>query len=129
MNIAILTSKDSWFVRYAKDFVSQLEKNDRHAKLFFDHRRIGSQYEIVFVLSYFNIIEKEYLVQHRHNIIVHESALPQGRGWAPLFWQILEGKNKIPIVLFEATEKVDQGPIYFKSYLMLRGDELHQGSR
>ena len=50
----------------------------------------------------FKIIEKEFLSKHKHNIAVHESSLPKGRGWAPLFWQILEGKNTMPIVLFEA---------------------------
>jgi methionyl-tRNA formyltransferase len=56
---------------------------------------------------------------------VHESALPQGKGWAPLFWQILEGKNSIPIVLFEATNYVDAGDIYLTDTIELDGDELY----
>jgi methionyl-tRNA formyltransferase len=60
---------------------------------------------------------------------VHESDLPKGRGWAPLFWQILEGRNKIPIVLFEATEKMDSGDIYIKDFIKFEGHELHDEIR
>ena len=55
--------------------------------------------------------------------------MPQGKGWAPLFWQILEGRNKIPIVLFDATPEVDAGDIYIKDYIRLEGHELHDEIR
>lgn len=49
----------------------------------------------------------------------------QGRkGWSLLTWQILEGKNRIPITLIEASEQVDSGVIYLQRRLNLRGDEL-----
>jgi len=50
---------------------------------------------IVFILGYHKIIKKEYLKNNKYNIVVHESDLPKGKGWVPLFWQILEGKNEI----------------------------------
>ena len=43
---------------------------------------------------------------------------------SPLTWQILEGKNSIPISVFEANEKIDAGKIYLKSNLIMQGDEL-----
>ena len=112
--IAVLTSEGSWFVPYAKDFVKRLQKRNIQAELFSSHREISKEYEVVFILSYFEIIDKEFLSKHIHNIVVHESSLPKGRGWSPLFWQILENKNKIPIVLFEASEEADKGDIYIK---------------
>ena len=57
------------------------------------------------------------------------SALPKGKGWSPLTWQILEGKNKIPLTLFEANDKIDDGDIYFKDILELKGGELIQEIR
>jgi len=128
--IAVLTTRSSWFTPYAKNLVTTIKRE--HAvpcRLFFDHRAISSGYSVVFILSYGKIIEKQFLERHRHNIVVHASNLPKGTGWAPLFWQILEGKNKIPFVLFEATEKADSGLIYLKSDLSLRGDELHDELR
>ena len=44
--------------------------------------------------------------------------------WSPLTWQILEGKNEIPNVLFEASENVDSGKIYLKHKLEFEGHEL-----
>jgi len=128
-NVGILTSDRSWFIPYGKDFVSRLKEKKYHARLFFDHRMISKNYEIVFILSYFNKIEKEYLGQYKHALVVHESNLPFGKGWAPLFWQILEGKNKIPVVLFQATDDLDGGDVYIKDYIQLGGWELHDEIR
>lgn len=128
-NVAILTSKKSWFVEYSKKLVCELNKKGHKAVLFFDHKKISRRYEVVFILSYFSIIERQYLLRHEHNLVVHESALPKGRGWSPLFWQILEGKRKIPIVMLEADERVDEGPIYLKDYINLKGHELYSEIR
>lgn len=43
---------------------------------------------------------------------------------SPLTWQILDGKNTIPITLFEAAEKVDSGKIYLQDYIKFEGHEL-----
>ena len=55
---------------------------------------------------------------------VHESALPQGQGWSPMTWQILEGASSIPITLFEAVVDLDAGPIYLQKQITLSGNEL-----
>ncbi len=128
-HIGVLTSRQSWFVLHAKKFVSYLKENGFDAKLFFSHKKISSKYEVVFILSYFNKIEMKYLGRHKHNLVVHASGLPRGKGWAPLFWQILEGKNKIPIVLFEANETIDGGIIYLKDNMIFNGDELYEEIR
>jgi methionyl-tRNA formyltransferase len=57
---------------------------------------------------------------------VHPSKVPLGKGWSPLAWQILEGKNKIPVSLFEAVEKVDAGDVYLIDYIDLDGHELNE---
>jgi methionyl-tRNA formyltransferase len=61
---------------------------------------------------------------HKHNLVIHESDLPRGKGWSPLTWQVLEGKESIPITLFEASEKVDAGQIYLQENIKLDGCEL-----
>jgi methionyl-tRNA formyltransferase len=128
-NIAVLTSKQSWFISYNEKLVNVLKKEGYKAEQFSSHRDISEDYEIVFILSYFEKIEKEYLEKHKHNLVIHESDLPQGRGWAPIFWQILEGKGRIPIVLIDASEKLDEGNIYLKDYIYLEGVELHDEIR
>lgn len=80
--------------------------------------------DFCFYLSYGRIVGADTLARHAHNIVVHESALPRGRGWSPLTWQVLEGATSIPVRLFEAAVKVDSGPVYLEDTIMLRGDEL-----
>lgn len=129
MRVAILTSKNSWFVPYGKGLVKRLEEANFKSELFFDACKVSDNFSIVFILSYFELLDEQFMKRHRHNLVVHESDLPKGKGWSPLFWQILEGKNKIPIVLFEASDKVDSGKILIKDYIILDGTELHDEVR
>ena len=55
---------------------------------------------------------------------MHESDLPQGKGWSPLTWQILEGRHRIPVTVIEAADSVDSGPIYAQRWLEFQGHEL-----
>jgi methionyl-tRNA formyltransferase len=80
--------------------------------------------EMAFLLGCTKIIPPEYLKRNPHNFVVHESDLPKGRGWSPVAWQILNGQNDIPVVLFEAREELDSGPIYLRSEIKLNGTEL-----
>ena len=122
--IAILTSGYSWFAPYARGMLKSIRDKGRRCSLFYDPARIGSDFELVFILSYYRMVPQPLLEKHRFNIVVHASDLPGGRGWSPLTWQILEGKMKIPLTLFKATAKMDDGDIYIKDHLTLRGDEL-----
>lgn len=83
--------------------------------------------DFCFYLSCSQIVPPHVLGRFRNNLVVHESDLPQGKGWSPLTWQILEGKNRIPVILFEATEKVDSGPIYAQEWLEFEGAKHRRG--
>lgn len=80
--------------------------------------------EIAFLLSCERKVPKSVLERSRHNIVVHASDLPEGKGMSPLSWQILEGKNLIPLTLFEAIEAIDAGPFYLKENVSFSGNEL-----
>lgn len=80
--------------------------------------------DMLFLLGCTSILPKDILKRNKHNLVIHESDLPRGRGWSPVAWQVLDGKNRIPIVLFEATEQPDAGPIYMKDTIELDGSEL-----
>lgn len=123
MKIAILTSPNQWFIPYAKDFSQK-----QNIPLFLSPKKI-KDFDIVFILSYHKILDKSFLKQNKHNLVIHGSNLPQGKGWAPLFHQVLEGKNEICFSLFEADEKVDAGVIYLQKILYLNGLELYEELR
>jgi methionyl-tRNA formyltransferase len=80
--------------------------------------------DIAFFLGCEQIVPPSLLARNVHNLVVHASDLPKGKGWSPLTWRILEGDNEIPVVLFEAAEKVDDGPIYLREKIVFQGTEL-----
>lgn len=51
--------------------------------------------------------------------MIHASNLPEGRGWSPHIWQILEGKVEIQVSLLEAEDEVDSGAIWRKINLTI----------
>jgi len=125
MKVAILTSPDQWFIPYAKKLQDIIDSSE----LFFNHEELNTPYDILFILSYHRLIAQNYLKKNKHNIVIHASALPKGKGWAPMFWQILEGKNEIPFTMFEASSGVDDGDIYMQKNLQLTGYELNSELR
>ena len=125
MKIAILTTKNQWFEPYA-DALSEKLGN---IPIFNNHIEFDNIYDIIFILSYHSLAPKEYLEKSKHNLVIHQSALPKGKGWAPLFWQVLEGESKIPFTMIEANSKVDNGDIYMQEMLELTNYELNEELR
>ncbi|GBR76367.1 methionyl-tRNA formyltransferase [Candidatus Termititenax persephonae] len=123
LNITILTDQGSWMNKYNILLTEMLRKNGHCVKVIHSEKELPSG-DIAFFLSYFGIISIDYLRRHKNNIVVHASKLPYGKGWSPMTWQILEGKNEIPITLFEAVEKMDSGDIYLEDIVKLDGSEL-----
>jgi len=81
--------------------------------------------DCAFFLGCGRIVKKNILKKNKHNLMVHESASPQGRDWSPLTRQILARKNNIPITLFKVGERVDSGDIYFQEMMHFEGHELN----
>ena len=69
-------------------------------------------------------MQAETIQKFKHVLVLHASDLPEGRGWSPHIWSVLEGKNTLTLSLLEADPKVDQGPIWLKQKIELEGHEL-----
>lgn len=129
MLITILTDNSkSWFVPFGNELKTELEKSGNDVIYIFDKNEIREG-DICFILSCTRIIDEEFLKRNKNNIVVHASDLPDGKGFSPLQWQILEGKNEIVLTLFEVAAKVDAGPYYQKDKLVLKGTELYDELR
>jgi len=124
MKISVLVDNpQSWFVAYAQRLVERLGSFGS-ATYLQRALEIPAGNEIAFLLSCERKVQPTILARSRHNIVVHASDLPQGKGMSPLTWQILEGKDEIPISLFEAVEALDAGAVYLKDSIRLQGNEL-----
>lgn len=124
MKLSIMIDTDDSFMKdYISELIEKLE-NRGHVVSYITSSKDISRGDCLFLLSCGTILSREQLSLHKHNLVVHPTKLPKGRGSAPIVWQILEGKNSIYFTLFEAVEKVDRGPYYFQEKIKFKGDEL-----
>lgn len=70
--------------------------------------------DILFLISCSEIVKPEDRSAYQASLVLHASDLPQGRGWSPHIWKILEGADEITLSLLEAEDKVDSGRIWYK---------------
>jgi methionyl-tRNA formyltransferase len=80
--------------------------------------------DILFLISCNELIDSDVRNRFGHSLVIHASSVPKGRGWSPHIWQIIEGKNVIPVSLLEAEDEVDSGAIWSEKKIHLSGCEL-----
>ena len=113
----------SWIVPFGRQLQDELVRLGHYVRAIHRASDLAAG-DIAFFLGCQKIVPREALGLHAHNLVVHESALPRGRGWSPLTWQILAGAARIPVTLFEAAESVDSGAVYFQETIVFEGHEL-----
>lgn len=123
MNISILCSSRlhpvaPYLERWAKRVAVE------HNVEFAEKKADLSGGDILFLISCHEIISQQDREKYRAVLVIHSSDLPEGRGWSPQVWQIIEGRNEIVVSLLEAEDKVDAGAIWAKRQMSLAGHEL-----
>ena len=86
-----------------------------------------------------NLKKQIYLLLFRHNKIVSKTGLKkyikyclspiqpsERKRFSPIAWEILDNMNYLTFTLFEADEEVDNGKIYTKLKVELKGTELNE---
>ena len=119
----MLSDGSSWLNACLPELIAALWQRGHAVRWIHNPAQLASG-DVCLLLSCGRLLSAEQLALHRHNLVVHESALPQGQGWSLMTWQILEGASSIPITLFEATADVDAGHIYLQQHISLQGHEL-----
>jgi methionyl-tRNA formyltransferase len=119
----LMDNTDSWIIPYGQSLKQKLIDRGDDCRIIHDTKKIPEG-DILVLLGCEEILSEEQLNKNEHNLVIHESDLPRGKGWSPLTWQILDGKNTIPITLFEALPEVDSGPIYAQKTMEFEGHEL-----
>ena len=121
--ILVLSDVRSWINPTVELLISHWEESGH--EIFWAHEiKDAPVADFCFCLSFSKILPKEIRNHFRHTLVVHASDLPSGKWWSPLTWQILEGKDRIPVTLFEAQDSIDSGPIYAQRTISFEGYEL-----
>lgn len=124
MVIDILTDNPkSWIVPPTEAICVELCRMGLRARRVQSHSELEGG-DILILLGCETILPSRLRAKYRHSLVVHESDLPHGKGWSPMTWQVLEGKNRIPVRLIEAVDKVDSGVIHGETEIELEGHEL-----
>lgn len=123
--VNILVDNESWILPYAQKLADWCLEQGVIVN-FVRHQNDLLVYDVSFFLGCISLVTQENLSKSRHNLVVHESDLPSGKGFAPVAWQILEGKTTIPVCLIEAAAAADSGDIWLKGEIRLSGTELYE---
>jgi len=124
----LLDKSNNWLETDTKDFIKNLKKSKYQFKIYFRYKDIRN-YAIVILLGYTKIIKSDLLINNKINLTVHESNLPENRGFSPIQYQILNKKNTITTCLIRLRKEVDSGEIYEKSKIKFHGGELYDEIR
>jgi methionyl-tRNA formyltransferase len=120
----LVDDSSSWIVPFVNILVAKLKSDGHKIRLVF-HQDDILRCDIAFYLGCTSIVRREIMDRSESRVVVHPSALPEGRGFSPLAWQVIQGKSLIIVTLFEATENIDEGDIYLTSEIQLNGTELN----
>lgn len=121
--VNVVVDNPGWMLPWGEALVARLRDAGDEAIMVAQQKdvTIGS---VAFYLGCLNITPPEILTRNQRNLVVHASDLPKGRGFSPLTYQIIEGRNCIPVCLLEAADPVDSGPIIYREWIDYEGHEL-----
>lgn len=118
----LVDDPEAWIIPWAEALVEKLRSY--HTVSLVHSTEDIQPGDFCFLLGCQRKLSSQSLLKNRYNIVVHESDLPEGRGFSPVAWQILEGRNQIPVCLMLAVEEVDAGPVFLRDTIDLDGTEL-----
>ena len=72
-----------------------------------------SQFQLIIPWNYRKIIEQSE--QYNNVVVMHSSDLPDGRGWAPIYYAFSEGKEWYVMSAIFAANEVDTGDIIMRA--------------
>ncbi|MDT9547530.1 MAG: formyltransferase family protein [Chlorobium phaeovibrioides] len=122
-SIAILSDKNAWMNPWLNGLFAILA-DAGHRVSWVNAPAEVPEGDLCFILNCSKLVKPDVLSRNTHNLVIHASDLPKGKGWSPWTWLIVEGSNEIPLTLFEAEASVDSGVIYLQKWVQFKGDEL-----
>lgn len=79
------------------------------------HEALGG--DLLFLISCSELVSGADRSRYRASLVLHASDLPEGRGWSPHIWQLIDGAEGITLSLLEADDPVDSGRIWKQLYI------------
>lgn len=98
---------------------------NRYSVELYNHvSHIQDRGDILFLVSYPQIVNGTLRKLFSHTLVLHASDLPEGRGWSPHVWDVISGRDSLTVSLISAEDAVDTGAIWNQKTIDLKGYEL-----
>ncbi|MGH9388674.1 MAG: formyltransferase family protein, partial [Vicinamibacteria bacterium] len=107
---------DKYFIQIlgnrAESLLSHVRGLGCEAEMIESPDEISPRADMCLAAGVYYIVKPHYLRIPKKGIWgFHESALPEGRGSAPIHWTVLGGGARLTVSFFELAEKIDAGRI------------------
>lgn len=119
----VMDNKNNWYYKRARVLRKKIQQLGHSCQFYQNQKQVPENSDVTFYLSHEGYVTKQNRQRSKYNIVVHAGDLPKSKGMSPATWQILEGKNEIPVTLFEMADKIDAGDYYLKDSFKLDGTE------
>ena len=124
MKVDLLCSSENhpinpWLVAWADEHAVQHEVRLLRRK---DQLATG---DVLFLISCIEVIPADLRDLYGNCVVLHASDLPNGRGWSPHIWSILEGATTITVSAINAEDRIDSGNIWAKKRFDVAPHELY----
>ena len=80
--------------------------------------------DLLFLIAVTQIVKSDIRNRFKKTLCVHESDLPEGRGWSPVVYAVLNNEKKISMSLFEVNDGIDSGDIWKKIFFNIEKHEI-----
>ncbi|RBP49888.1 formyltransferase family protein [Arenicella xantha] len=84
-----------------------------------------SEGDILFLVSCSEVVPCAVREKYSAAIVLHASALPEGRGWSPHVWALLEGRDTLTVSAINAEDIVDTGDIWAQEEVVIPRTALY----
>jgi len=76
---------------------------------------VNDTFDIVFASGVYTLLSGELISRPKFGVIMfHESPLPEGRGFAPIYWTVHNSRPHLTVTAFQARDGMDSGPIVYQ---------------
>lgn len=101
---------------------SQLVEHLPEVEVAFDHKLPSrpDEFDLIVLWSYRKIIPN--LSRYKNAMLFHSSNLPDGKGWAPIYYSLVNGFEYYTISGILGADEVDSGDIVCRARFKLRSD-------
>lgn len=123
LRVTILSDAASWLNEAIGDWLAGWAQDGHQVRWVHDPAALAPG-DVCFLVGCSQLLSPAQVAQNTHTLVVHESALPEGRGWSPMTWQVLADRRQIVVTLLEVAKQVDAGRIHLQTTIELTGQEL-----